>query len=648
MKELVIVYEREQVDVVECYLKTTKDAQVIAFDYWIEQDLNKRGIKSLPLIKYIKPWADFTKHVVSSEAISRQWYTLAETSFLTYKGISIGGMIEAAFSHYLQEVQGSLYIFESILDSHKDVECFIVPHSTIRTGPNTGPFAQFQASMIINVGKFVTQHHAIAFKSIGVMHETKTVLFPHQTFWRRLFLQVYNFCMNTFVSRRSVRILASDHWRNIRTVIERMDDTELVFVDRKEIRNIPLAQLLKYRIRFVHPLDALTQDTRTIAKAQQKEFRISWSEAKKVVGALPGFTHQGVNWWPLVEPALSFVVETYAERFIADIESIASILTKEQINRVLIRASVSGQHHFFIMGELPQQLGIPSVEIQHGIGVGILGPHSAFGHLHADFVAAYGPFVRHAFVRSGYAPERIQLTGSPRFDRYVTERDAVNPEIRDKKLIALGLDPKRPVIFVVMPAELHGCMFGTTNLLSYEYREYLQSLRDIKEALPEIQYIFKFRSHALLDVYSDYAHTLFPEGGISLQSGDPFPLILLSDFVYSCFSTLASECIMGRKPVILFPLKASDAYFYEAHKDGIISVPRINEKIGLPVQEVIAVSRKLINDKTFYIDAVKKGEQYLSENFTFTGDAAKQVADFLQTVSISKNNQNMYNNRYDK
>lgn len=630
MKELIAVYEPEQIDAVVLYATKAADARVLPLDYWIEQELIKRGVPVLPFSEYCKPWTASLDIVRRAQTLSRQWHRLPELSFFQHAGLHLGEMFEAVLMIYLQGIQSYLLLFTRILDRHPDIERLVVPHSTVRIGPTAGPFASYHARVVADAGRFCAQQRGISFVSIGNSQAVSIELFPKQPLVRTFLLRAYNWGIG-IAPRRPLRLFVSDHWRNLKSIIERMDDSEVVFVDRKELRNIPLRQLWKHRVRFLHPLDVATSHIRSIARARQKEFRDAWPAAKDAIACLPDFSRDGFNWWSVVEPMFGTLVASYAERVIADIESTRSILQKEKSNRVLVRASISGQHHFFIMGELPHQFGIPSFEIQHGIGVGILDPQSAFGHLHADYLAAYGPLVQQALVRNGYAAERIRPTGSPRFDRYYSERDALTSEARNEKVIALGLDPRRPVICVVMPAESE-FMLGSTDLSSYEYQGFIRSLADIKKTIPEIQFILKFRSSGLCEKYRASIRTVLPSDAL-LEHGDAFPLVLLSDFVYACFSTLVSECIMARKPVILFPLKKGDSYFYEAHKDGVLSVPLLDESSGIPTKEVIDVTQRLINDTTFYADAVQKGQTYLSRNFTFTGRATQEVAECLRSVS---------------
>ena len=460
-------------------------------------------------------------------------------------------------------------------------------------------------------------------------------MFPKLSLFKRLSLGLYNTAIRALAPRRPLRLYVSDHWRNVKTFMAGMDDVEAIFVDRKELQNIPLRELWRHRIRFLHPLDELSKHARAVARAKRNEFRAEWQKAKAAVGSLPGFIYKDFNWWEIAEPVFDMLVETYSERIVADIESVEKILRSEDINRMLLRASISGQHHFFIMGELPRALSLPavSVELQHGIGVGIFPEDWIAGHMHADYVASYGPFVQKAFARNGYDPRRIVNTGSPRFDRYFTERDATSKEERDRKVAGLDLDPSRPVITVIMTNEVSCLSLGPSSFNSYEFRDIMRSLRDVQAGIPGAQYILKFRSAGDLNKYKPYVEELFTAGGIALDCGDAFSAMLLGDFVYCCFSTTAGEVLMARKPMILFPLEKGDDYFYKSMQDGAFMVPFPSEQDGLKTAEVVEISKRLINDPAFYKEAQERGERYLAENYTFKGDSTGRVADFLRAAS---------------
>lgn len=635
MKELIVLYERGQTDTVLAYVRDKKGAEIIVLDYWMERELQGRGVVVRPLTDYVPSWMDFSALHTVMEQTARQWHRLPEMSFFKHKGLALGESAELIVSILLDAMLGHLVFFDSLFEAHPDLQCLTVPHSTQGISEGVGPFAPFQVSMIATVGAYAARRRGVAFKTVGSPPKGEPMMFPKLSLFKRLSLGLYNTAIRTLAQRRPLRLYVSDHWRNVKTFMAGMDDVEAIFVDRKELRHIPLRELWRHRIRFMHPLDALSKHAQAVARAKRDEFRAEWQKAKAAVGSLPGFIYKDFNWWEIAGPVFDMLVETYSERIVADIESVEKILKNEDINRTLLRASISGQHHFFIMGELPRALNLPcvSVELQHGIGVGIFPRDWVAGHMHADYVASYGPFVQKAFVRNGYEARRVANTGSPRFDRYFSERDAMSKEERDRKVAGLGLDPKRPVITVIMTNETTGLSLGPSSFNSYEFRDILRALRDIQANIPGAQYILKFRSAGDLNKYKTYVEELFTAGDTALDCGDAFSAILLGDFVYSCFTTVAGEVLMGRRPMVLFPLEKGDDYFYKSMQDGAFMVPFPSEQDGLKTAEVVEVSKRLINDPAFYKEAQERGERYLAENYTFKGDSTKRVADFLRAAS---------------
>lgn len=633
MKTLVIIFEYEQVDSVEAYVrKSPGDVLVVAFNYWAECELGRRGIEVLPMTNYIPPWADFRIPVGVVEELSR-WYKSPEMSFFEHHNLCLGEMLEAALNGYLLQVRGYIEIYARIFAAHKNIVRIAVPYSTQRVTSTAGPFARFEVEAVVSVGAWYAKQLHLGFEALGTSYVEQKTLFPKQPLTSAVFLKVYNASMR-LLPRKKLRIVVSDRWHNVSTLVQNLPGAEFIFVDRKEIMQIPWRTLLAHRIRFIHPLDMTTRLIRKTARIKQQVFADAWSDVKKTLQTNPGFQVAQGSWFEVVEDAFSYMVTVYAERIVADIESIKRLLQKEHVQRVLIRASISGQHHFFILGELSRQFDIPSIEVQHGIGVGILDPHSAFGHMHADYVAAYGPLVQRAFMRNGYAKERTVPTGSPRFDRYLPEREAYTTAMRTALLWSLNLSADKPVVCVVMPTESLGCVLGTVDFSSYEFRDFILALKEIQTQVPHMQYILKFRSPGQLASYRQYVEGVLGTEDVAFVSGDAFPFVLASDIVYSCFSTLASECLIAKKPVVLFPLKMGDIYFFDAHKDGTIAMPLLGNGEDIPVAEVVAVTQRLINDKAYYGEEVARGQQYLAENFTLEGDAAKRVAAFVEMAKV--------------
>jgi hypothetical protein len=189
-----------------------------------------------------------------------------------------------------------------------------------------------------------------------------------------------------------------------------------------------------------------------------------------------------------------------------------------------------------------------------------------------------------------------------------------------------------------MADETPGPALAPSCYISYEFRDIIKALHDAQKNIPGAQLLIKFRSPQTLAKYGPYFREVFGDADIAMVYGDLFSFVLLSDFVYCCFSTGAGEVLMARKPMILFPLEEGDDYFYELMRGGAFIVPFPSEKEGIPTEEVVRISRQLIEDPVFYKEAVQKTEQFLKENYVFTGDSSQRVADFLRHVSLPPGN----------
>ena len=167
MKELIVVYELEQIDTVERYITdVAPHAKVVALNYVVEQEFIKRGITVLPLTNYCKSWTDSPEILARVLNLSREWYQLPEMSFFQHKGLRIGEMFEAILAMYLQDTHSYLFLFKRILDAHPNIQRIIVPHSMHRVTATAGPFALFQIHIIAATGKFCAEQRDIVFGTI--------------------------------------------------------------------------------------------------------------------------------------------------------------------------------------------------------------------------------------------------------------------------------------------------------------------------------------------------------------------------------------------------------------------------------------------------------------------------------------------------
>jgi hypothetical protein len=617
---LVLIYEPGQVDDVASYVQTNPGATVISLDFWAERALKQKGIPCRSSTQYCPLMEDHTALLEQAETIAREWYRLPQMAFFEYRNIRIAEALEPDFDSYLQLLLRRIHIVARVLLAHPFAKHIVVPCSKREVPPTSPPLTSFELNSLADVATFLGKPRNITVTVLGKCISPDAIRsFPPQSRLRFLALHMYNGFIG-LLPRRSLKLFASEYWSHIAPFIENMDDAELVLMDRSEIRVIPWRQLLKHRIRFLHPLDEATPAIRSESSRWQRQAREHWVAAKPSVAAMPEFMHGGISWWPLVEQGFDFIVEKHAERVVSDIDSIEKILRDERTDKVLLRASVSAQHHFFVIAKISQLLGIPSIEVQHAGAV--LDPHSVHSRFESSHLAAYGALTAAMYVRNhGYAPNRIRAIGSPRFDRYLNA-SAVDEVRRVAGLRALGLDPSRPVMLAAVQAEGAWSSLTPTYSSSYDTASFFRTLRNLQLMNPQIQFILKFRSRGCTAAHRDYIGELFSDGGVAISEDDLFSMLMLADFASSGSSTAMYETMLANKPLVLFPWKPTAVHDIAIYGKA---APLVYTDADL-VNEI----RRLLTDGAYLKDRMHRQESFLAEQYSFDGHASERMAALLR------------------
>ena len=616
-KTLLFIYEPEQVDEVVAYTRAHPETKIIALDFWTERALQGKGIESESITKYCPPWEDRRNDLARAQTIAREWYRIPEMSFFEHAGIRLGQSVELVVDLYLEQVLFYLHIADRVLAAHPDTRQIIVPYSHVNTGSTSGPLAAFSLRAAVDAISYIASSRSIAVETSGMPPRIPEHI-PSSSRLRALFLKIYNVLIRIFAPRRKLKILVSDFWWHVEPFIRMMPDAELVFVERSEILNIPRRALWSHRVRFENPSDHIDASILKIAKAASASFRAHWGAASATTTRLSGFSREGLDWWPLVAPAFDYIVGMYAERIIADHEALGRIYEREKINRAIIRASVSGQHHFFLIGEIGRKRNVPVIELQHGIQT--RDPNSVFARLECAYIAAYAESVRDVFTHEiGFAPERVRAIGSPRFDHY--ETTPLSGLERTTRLRSMGLDPHAPVVLFVVPGE--ATTVFPPQVSSYESADIFHTLRSAREQVPDIQFIFKFRSRFLQSSHRRYLSELFPEGCFLAEHEDLFSLVRLSDAVLVGHSTALYEAMIGGKPIVQWPLRASDRDFLGFYDSF---APRPASEV-----ELASALSRVAHDEAYRAELIGKENAFLrSGGYHFDGTASERMAAFLR------------------
>lgn len=616
--KIFVLYEVGHIDLVQGYMRekniSPEDARIVPLEFEVEHALKGRGILHESLLSYVPEREEFSGILRSSQAAAHDFKSHPAMAFFKHRDINLAEVFEPMIDLYLQNLFKYIDIFGRIAAKEQIAE-FYIPHYLEKLPARGAPLLPYDFLAPAEAARIVGEYKGFPVQVLGdaPKAEERRALSIGVS---RMAFAAYNFLIASFVPSRPLKLFVSEYWWHIAPFMEKMDDAELVLMDRKEIRDIPWKQLIKHRIRFQHPSDAVGASARRDIEAQMKLFASKWKDSKEEVRGVFAIV-PGVSAWRAIEPALTYLVEHYARRALTDIEGITNTIQREKPDKVLLRASVGGaQHHFFIATQVAHHFGIPSVELQHAGA--FIDPRGIDSHLAASYLAAYGTLTGDVISKNGgYARERIRAIGSPRFDHYIEQRKALIGN-RDERLKAVGLDPARPVVLFAVPGPGRSLfLFGT-----YEIASFLRTLRDLKKEMPELQFIFKFRPGNFRVFFQQYIRELFPEDMYITNTTDILSALTLSDVVCTGNSTIIYEAMLTERPVILFPWKKYDTYHLEVYKRLAPLVSNFAELSSLV---------HLYIDKENSLEIIKKQNTILAENYSFDGKSSDRIVSLLHS-----------------
>lgn len=620
-KTILILYEVKQIDRALQYLEREhiplETCRVVALEYEVEYVLRERGIAHTSVLEYVPMYQDFDAEFNEVQRIARETLLHPALSFYESRGVRLGETHIAIFQFYLDKLFHSFFIAEKILAAHPGTTRVIVPRSTVAISPTFGPLVYHHVNSIAVAWHFFAQSKNIEVSEFGLKQRTLKEMTLKQRARRKVLttvLRTHNFLVETFVPKKPLKIFVSDYWRHIQPFVTRMDDAEFVLMDRSEAAHIGLKKMWKHRMRFYHPDDFATEDAKREVKERMHEFRQGWESAKKDPALQELCAYKGVSFWPEVEDIFSYLIGRYARRMVADTIYFKNLYKELGIQKVLLRASRSGQYHFYIAAKTAAQAGIPSIELQHAAAV--IDPRQVFSLLDTSYLAGYGPQMQEEYVKNhGYAPEQIRSVGSPRFDRYLAQ-GLPDEETRAKELRAIGLDPTRPTVFVSVPYEYSGLC--AEFISSYEIADFFSSFARVKKEIPGIQLIFKFRPGSFSPFYQKILReALQSEEGVHITNNpNVFSLMSISDIVCTNYSTIMYETMICKKALVLYPWKPENYAL------------RVYSKPGLYIENsdrLVSELAKLSAKGDYWRAQVQKGTEFLEKGYSFDGRAAERI-----------------------
>jgi glycosyltransferase involved in cell wall biosynthesis len=626
---LLILYEMKHIDMVLAHFGTenlTKggDFVIVPADYEIEVELKSRGIPHQSLKEY-RPKSSLRDRIELSGRLMRHWHESPELSFFKYKGISVGAIVEYSLSEYLLRVLYYLDIFSYILDHSQNVHVVYVPESTVLLSPTVGQLAQFEIVAPRDILMLLGHVHNIEVQTIPL---ASRILAPRKarTVTRQLVrigmmsaFRLYNGVISIFRRRDAMKIFVSDYWWHINSFVATMRNVEVTMMERKEIQNAK-PFLWSHRMRFNQAGDYITSAMRENAEGVRVGYETAWSALNDEMSFKKEFVYGGVSFWEIVKPAYDHLVTSFSRKVVESIDGTERLFQKQNIHAVILRASVSGQIHFSVLALVARKMGIPAIELQHGLEY--MDPISHSVRKSASVLASYGPLIERDLARANGSALKIVNIGSPRFDQYLNK--VILEEKQEALRKKLGIDARHPVILFVAPDIVIGQTFDTYDVV--RTFETLSALRAVKD----LQIIVKIRPGPEREnFFKKVLRDTLGEKYILAQYENMQELFSISNAVISCFSTVALEAMIAQKPVILDGTNANDLMIIESHflpyeKANAVRIARTGEELVLHASTLI-VSKEAQK-------LTSSAKEFLRKNYCFDGKASERMKDFLETL----------------
>lgn len=414
MKTAVLIYYLEQIPILAAHLKEFPNDSVVALGADVEHALTDASIpfRSGEDLRTVPP----VERLAYAEKVAQGIFNDERLAFLSHRMVPFGkahalGVQEhiAVFLYYVDMLQ--------TLVTRERVEKLLVLQSSRRAFV-ADVLADSMESIVEDAARLVASTHAIEMSVLSVpglyrMQQQKFLFIIKRALFG-IVLSILNAVVFVLRRPKPLRLLISDVWRNCEPYLTQLPEAEVVLWERTEAQKIGWKNILNYRMRFMHA-DAFSRGAHVrTAREVRRNVLEQWHKVKGELERIETAAFAGV---PLKEVVLRVVDQSICEgteRDVKEIENLYRMLERLKPQAVLVRASESLQTHFPFLCYVAEALGIPAVEVQHGLLY--VGPGSFASHPATKRMATYGPLASREFAALGV--ENLYPTGSPRFDRY--------------------------------------------------------------------------------------------------------------------------------------------------------------------------------------------------------------------------------------
>ena len=370
-------------------------------------------------------------------------------------------------------------------------------------------------------------------------------------------------------------------------------------------------------MRFVH-MDSYASGAFSERDTALKKIIDTWQSIKND-SAMPAFLFRGFSLQPLMVKALDTVVADVVSHVLKDIDDTYQLLARVKPDVVELRSTMSGQTHFVILARVAREMGIPSLEMQHGIEY--YGPGSMDRRHSAEHMGVYGSITQRE-LQTAEDSITTHVVGSPRFDVYasIAETDRAKPDVSRAGLTVLCIAPP------IKP--------GTID--TYDIEEYFSAIATAARGSENVSVVVKLRAgYSRQSFYETAISRAFEGVPYAIAQFEPLAEVFSrADIVVSHYSTTTLEALQCGKPLIYFGVSPGFELMAEYHLAPYVQNGAL--VISKTIEELKCSMHTLAKDPKAREHMSRAATVFLEKEYAFDGKASERAAALITSLAFVK------------
>ena len=634
-RNIVFLTELKHIDMLDAFLKEhtsilEEGFVLIPLDLEVEYALKGKDIPFLSGSAYRT--RDAASMTLSEEWVASVFESKHWLSFFTYRGVSLSKVYFLTLQWYVSHVIYYAETITNVLAAHPKAARLIVFSPLSGDPPLGGVLSGMTIRAIVGAVECIAKEsgrEAVVVPAPPVTQVTSMWAF---TLKRTLFgmgIGILNTLVTIFRRPRRIRVIISDYWKNIEPYVHKLDSFEIALIDRKEAFKAGFANIWKFRMRFLH-IDAFP------SKASSEYVRTHERIAKELESlgkgsGLPPFEFRSISMRALISRAIELILKEVLTKRLKDIDDAYAMFERIDPHAILLRATSSLQTHFIILAQVARNLGVPSLEAQHGLLYH--GPGSYTRRYSTEYVGVYGTLTQRE-MEEMKAAVGIRCTpivvGSPRFDVYAAAQDASEN---------VSEPPREKVSFLCI-APSNDPTGEVTD--SYAYEEFFSTIASALKNIPNVEVIIKFRPgttrrdsfsrQLIANIFSDVPYRI-------VQTKSLHQLFAETDVVISCYSTVVVEAMQCHKPVILLAVDPTESFMGLHHFAPYVESQAI--RLATTKEDFSTIAKELATNSDARAKLAAQGAAFLEREYAFDGHSSDRIAELIRTFADHKRPENI-------